>query len=139
MTVSLRRPLVAGTVAAVSATAVAVMPAVTPERLAQALATSTSQVSLAAWHNPFEQILGSLEIGQNYLFGAYYNGADAPTPVTAVTTDAINAVALPNVADALVQLPALKQSVTSAKGGQGLTIGSQLNLRNIGSCRTARW
>lgn len=79
MTVSLRRPLVAGTVAAVSATAVAVMPAVTPERLAQALATSTSQVSLAAWHNPFEQILGSLEIGQNYLFGAYYNGADAPT------------------------------------------------------------
>ncbi len=80
MTVSLRRPLVAGTVAAVSATAVAVMPAVTPERLAQALATSTSQVSLAAWHNPFEQILGSLEIGQNYLFGAYYNGADGQTP-----------------------------------------------------------
>ena len=64
------------------------------------------------------------------------SGADAPTPVTAVTTDAINAVALPNVADALVQLPALKQSVTSAKGGQGLTIGSQLNLRNIGSFRT---
>ena len=80
MTVSLRRPLVAGTVAAVSATAVAVMPVVTPERLAQALGTSTSQVSLAAWHNPIEQLLGSLEVGQNYLFGAYFAGGDAPTP-----------------------------------------------------------
>ena len=64
------------------------------------------------------------------------SGADAPTPVTAVSTDQINAVALPNIADALVQLPALKQSVTSSKGGQGLTIGSQLNLRNIGAFRT---
>ena len=64
------------------------------------------------------------------------SGADAPTPVTAVSTDQINAIALPNVADALIQLPALKQSVSSAKGGQGLTIGSQLNLRNIGAFRT---
>jgi len=80
MTVSLRRPLIAGTVAAVSAGAVAVMPAGHPERLAQALATSTSQVSLAAWTNPVDQLLGSLELGQNYLFGAYFNGGDAPTP-----------------------------------------------------------
>ncbi|HOY78926.1 MAG TPA: Plug domain-containing protein, partial [Hyphomonadaceae bacterium] len=64
------------------------------------------------------------------------SGADAPTPVTAVSTDAINQIALPNIADALVQLPAMRTSVTSAKGGQGLTIGSQLNLRNIGSFRT---
>ncbi len=80
MTVSFRRPLIAGTVAAVSAGAVAVMPAGHPERLAQALATSTSQVSLAAWTNPVDQLLGSLELGQNYLFGAYFNGGDAPTP-----------------------------------------------------------
>jgi iron complex outermembrane recepter protein len=64
------------------------------------------------------------------------SGADAPTPVTAVSTDAINQIALPNIADALIQLPAMRTSVTSAKGGQGLTIGSQLNLRNIGSFRT---
>ena len=80
MTVSLRRPLIAGTVAAVSAGAVAVMPAGHPERLAQAFATSTSQVSLAAWTNPVDQLLGSLELGQNYLFGAYFAGGDAPTP-----------------------------------------------------------
>ncbi len=64
------------------------------------------------------------------------SGADAPTPVTAVTTEAINAVELPNVADALIQLPSLRTSVSSAKGGMGLTIGSQLNLRSIGAFRT---
>ena len=64
------------------------------------------------------------------------SGADAPTPVTAVTTDVINAVELPNVADALIQLPALRTSVSSSKGGMGLTIGSQLNLRSIGAFRT---
>ena len=64
------------------------------------------------------------------------SGVDAPTPVTAVTTEAINQVDIPNIADALIQLPALRTSVSSSKGGQGLTIGSQLNLRSIGSFRT---
>lgn len=73
MTVSLRRPLIAGTVAAVSAGAVAVMPAGNPDRLAQALTLSGSDVSLAAWHNPINQLLGSLQVGQDYLFGAYYD------------------------------------------------------------------
>lgn len=64
------------------------------------------------------------------------DGADAPTPLTSVTTEAINLIEIPNIADALIQLPALRSSVSSAKGGQGLTIGSQLNLRSIGAFRT---
>jgi iron complex outermembrane recepter protein len=63
-------------------------------------------------------------------------GADAPTPVTSVTYEAINLIEIPNIADALIQLPSLRSSVSSAKGGQGLTIGSQLNLRGIGAFRT---
>jgi iron complex outermembrane receptor protein len=63
-------------------------------------------------------------------------GADAPTPVTVVTTQAINQVALPNIADALIQLPALRSSTASSKGGQGVSIGSQLNLRNLAAVRT---
>jgi iron complex outermembrane receptor protein len=46
-------------------------------------------------------------------------GAEAPTPVTVVTPEAINQVDLPNIADALVQLPALRSSTTASKGGQG--------------------
>ncbi len=64
------------------------------------------------------------------------SGADAPTPVTAVTADVINQVRVPNIADALVQLPALRTSVTSSKGGQGLTVGSALNLRSLAPFRT---
>jgi iron complex outermembrane receptor protein len=63
-------------------------------------------------------------------------GADAPTPVTVVTTEAINQVSLPNVADALIQLPSLRTSTSSSKGGQGATVGAQLNLRNLGQVRT---
>ncbi len=64
------------------------------------------------------------------------SGADAPTPVTAVSTEAINAVELPNIADALIQLPALRSSGSASKGGAGATLGSSLNLRSIGSFRT---
>ena len=63
-------------------------------------------------------------------------GADAPTPVTVVSTEAINQVAQPNIADALIQLPALRSSISSSKGGMGAQVGAQLNLRNIGAFRT---
>lgn len=79
MTASVRLPLIAGTVVALTAGAVAV-PAGHPDRLAQALASSTAQVSLTAWHNPIDQLLGTLEVLQNYGLGSYYNGGDAPTP-----------------------------------------------------------
>lgn len=81
MIVSLRLPLIAGTVAAVSAGAVAVAPAGHPERLAQALAAPFSApVALTSLANPFDQLLGTLDVAQNYLFGSFYNGGDAPTP-----------------------------------------------------------
>src|SRR5437870_5717351 len=41
-------------------------------------------------------------------------GATAPTPVTAVTPETINQVEQPNIADALVQLPALRSGTTTA-------------------------
>jgi outer membrane receptor protein involved in Fe transport len=63
-------------------------------------------------------------------------GATAPTPVTAVTPDTINQVEQPNIADALIQLPALRSSSTANRGGQGGTLGSNLSLRGLGSLRT---
>jgi iron complex outermembrane receptor protein len=63
-------------------------------------------------------------------------GADAPTPVTVVTTAQLTQSALPSISDALTQLPALRSSATSAKGGLGLTGGSFLNLRGLGYQRT---
>jgi iron complex outermembrane receptor protein len=64
------------------------------------------------------------------------NGADAPTPVTVVTAAQLTATALPNIADGLTQLPALRTSTTSAKGGLGVNGGSFLNLRGLGPART---
>ena len=64
------------------------------------------------------------------------NGADAPTPVTVVTAAQLTATALPNIADGLTQLPLLRTSTTSAKGGLGVNGGSFLNLRGLGPQRT---
>lgn len=80
MSVSLRLPLIAGTAAALTAGAVVVTPAGHPERLLEALAsTSSAQVSLTAFANPFNALLATAELAQNYTLGAYYNGGDAPT------------------------------------------------------------
>lgn len=72
MTVSVRLPIVAGAIAAVSAAAV-VVPAAHPDRLAQALATSSVPVALSAWANPVNELLATLELTNDYLLGAYYN------------------------------------------------------------------
>ena len=64
------------------------------------------------------------------------SGANAPTPVTAVTPEMINQIELPNIADALIQLPALRTSTTANRGGQGGTVGSNLILRGLGQLRT---
>lgn len=81
MIISLRSHVIAGTIAAVSAGAVAVVPVAASGNLLPALQVpSTSQVALAAWSNPFDQLIASFEVAQNYLFANYYNGADFPTP-----------------------------------------------------------
>jgi hypothetical protein len=81
MLTTLRAPLVAGTIAALGASALAAVPAGHSDRLLAALdAPSTAQVSLTAFNNPIEQLLATAQMGQNYLFGVYFNGGDAPTP-----------------------------------------------------------
>jgi hypothetical protein len=69
-----RGPLVAGTIAALGASTLAAVPAGHP------VARSTAQVALTAFDNPVEQLLATAQMGQNYLFGVYYNGGDIPTP-----------------------------------------------------------
>jgi hypothetical protein len=74
--ISLRSQLVAGTAAVIGAGSVAVAGVHQP---LPALPASPT-VALAAFNNPIEQLLGTLELGQNYLLGTYFNGGDAPTP-----------------------------------------------------------
>lgn len=74
MLTTLRAPLVAGTIAALGASTLAAVPA------GHLVARSTAQVALTAFDNPVEQLLATAEMGQNYLFGVYYNGGDVPTP-----------------------------------------------------------
>jgi outer membrane receptor protein involved in Fe transport len=67
------------------------------------------------------------------------NGAEAPTPVTVVSTEQLQLAAPRNVVDGLLQLPAFKGSSSVANQSTGTT-GSNgadvLNLRNLGTSRT---
>lgn len=78
MLISLRSQLIAGSAAVLTTGAVAVAPVA--QQLPALSMTSVAPVALAAFNNPIEQLLATLEMGQDYLFGTYYNGADAPTP-----------------------------------------------------------
>ena len=76
---TLRSPLAAGMVAAVGAATLITAPAA--DSLRAGLATpSTAHVALTAWQNPILALLDSGEMGENYVFGGYYNGGTAPTP-----------------------------------------------------------
>jgi len=78
---TLRAPLTAGTVAAVTAAALISAPAHNADRLLAALAVpSSTLVALTAWQNPIVALLESGEVAENYVFGSYYNGGDVPTP-----------------------------------------------------------
>jgi hypothetical protein len=73
--ISLRSQLIAGTAAVIGAGSVAVAGINHP---LPTLPTS-AVVSLAGFNNPIEQLLATLEVGQDYLLGTYFNGGDAPT------------------------------------------------------------
>jgi hypothetical protein len=78
---TLRAPLVSGVIAAVGAAAVITAPADNADRLAAAMSVpSSAQFALTAWQNPIIALLDSGEVGEDYVFGSYFNGADAPTP-----------------------------------------------------------
>jgi len=76
-----RTPPAAGAVAVIGAAAVITAPLDTAARLRAALAVpSSAQVAMTAWQNPIVALLDSGEMAENYVFGGYYNGGDAPTP-----------------------------------------------------------
>lgn len=77
---ALRAPLVAGTVAVVGAGTLALAPVHPAASLPQFATPATARVALAAFANPVAQLLATAEVTQNYLFGVYYNGFDAPSP-----------------------------------------------------------
>ena len=68
------------------------------------------------------------------------NGYAAPTPVSVMGTDELNALNPVNVADAVNTLPAFSNSVTGRSQNGNLSSGSagvnQLNLRGLGISRT---
>ncbi len=68
------------------------------------------------------------------------DGYEAPTPVSVMGADELNAMASNNIADAVNALPAFANSVTPRTSTANLSSGaagvSQLNLRGIGTNRT---
>jgi outer membrane receptor protein involved in Fe transport len=68
------------------------------------------------------------------------DGYEAPTPVSVMSADELNALAANNIADAVNALPAFANSVTPRTSTANLSSGaagvSQLNLRGIGTNRT---
>ena len=80
MQISVRSHLIAGTIAVTCAAAV-MAPVAQGHLAAPVLSVPVSaQVALAAFNNPFAELLGTAEMAQNYIFGVYYNGGDSPTP-----------------------------------------------------------
>lgn len=68
------------------------------------------------------------------------NGYQAPTPVSVLSAEALEAIAPTNIADAVNRLPALQSSITPRSQPSGITSGAlgvnQLNLRSLGTNRT---
>ncbi len=78
---TLRAPLVAVMIASVGAAAAITAPADNAGRLLAALpGPSSARVALTAWQNPVVALLDSGEMGENYVFGRYYNGGEANWP-----------------------------------------------------------
>lgn len=78
---TLRAPLVAVMIASVGAAAGITAPADNAGRLLASMSgPSSARFALTAWQNPVVALLDSGEMGENYVFGRYYNGGDAPTP-----------------------------------------------------------
>jgi iron complex outermembrane receptor protein len=67
---------------------------------------------------------------------AVATGEEAPVPVTVVGVEELQVAAQANVADALIEMPALRASTTMSKGGNSTSGGSFLNLRSMGPART---
>ena len=76
MQISLRSQMIAGATAVVGATAVAMTP-IAPAVQLPTLSATKAAVELAAWANPIQALVGSVNLGVNYLINDTYTyGAD---------------------------------------------------------------
>ena len=81
MQISLRSHLIAGSAAVLSAGVIATIPVSQVQLHLPAFAmNSAAEVALAAFANPFEQLIATAQQGQTYAFADFYNGGDVPTP-----------------------------------------------------------
>ena len=81
MQISLRSHLIAGSVVVLGAGVIAAMPVSQVQLHLPALAMpSAAEVALAAFANPFEQLIATAQQSQTYVFADFYNGGDVPTP-----------------------------------------------------------
>lgn len=68
------------------------------------------------------------------------DGFEAPTPVSVLSTQQLQAIAEPNIADAVNRLPALQGSLGTTNASTNVSSGTggvnQLNLRNLAAVRT---
>ena len=110
-------------------------------RIARAAALSVSILALGASAALAQQTSSSSSVESVVVSGSRLvtTGAQAPTPVTVVSTEQLQLAAPRNVVDGLLQLPAFKGSVSVANQSTGTT-GSNgadyLNLRGLGVQRT---
>jgi outer membrane receptor protein involved in Fe transport len=83
----------------------------------------------------------STDVEQVVVTGTHISGGfSAPTPVTAVTADALAEVSPSNIPDALNKLPEFRNSSSNSTSptwnSNALTQGNYLNLRNLGTQRS---
>ncbi|MGE4062280.1 MAG: TonB-dependent receptor [Rhodospirillaceae bacterium] len=68
------------------------------------------------------------------------DGFEAPTPVSVLSTEDLNVIATPNIADAVNRLPALQGSLGTTNASTNVSSGTggvnQLNLRALSAVRT---
>jgi len=106
-------------------------------RLARHILFSASAIALvAAASGANAQDVESVVVSGSRLVT---NGAQAPTPVTVVSTEQLQVAAPRNVVDGLLQLPAFRGSVSVQNQSTGTTSSNgadYLNLRGLGVQRT---
>jgi iron complex outermembrane receptor protein len=119
----------AGVALFITRTALSQTPAVGPDGATPA--TSTAPAAAAQGPLAEVQITGTRVVRDGY---------QAPTPVTVLGKDTLDALAPNNIADALNQLPQMMSGVTPTSQPAGISGGAlgvnELNLRDLGTNRT---
>ncbi len=103
--------------------------------------------ALVSSHAAFAQTTAPAAAGANSVEAVVVTGShivrdgyEAPTPVTVLGKDTLDAMGKINIADAVNQLPQLMSSITPAQQPTGISGGTlgvnELNLRDLGTNRT---